>query len=131
MSAEGDIPAALMARLGELAGYTVLHPRKGGDQPAGEHIRVALVPNDSLRTGLDVQEQEHRGFLVLTLVSDLGQYEAASRNAAGAIAGHFPLNAVYESGDASVKIMGQTVRQAREEMGRWETPIWIEYQAFG
>ena len=122
--------AALYGRLEALSGYTVVYPRKGASQPAGEHLRASLVPNDRLRTGVEVQTKEHRGFLVLTLVSDLQEYEVKSRAKAGAIAAHFPLNAVYTYGDAAAHIKTHSVRQAREEGGRWETPIWIEYQAF-
>lgn len=122
--------AALMGRVDALAGFTVVYPRKGADQPSGEHVRAALVPNDNIPADLSSDVMYRRGFVVLTLVSALGEYQVVSENSAGTIANHFPRGLRLTSGDATVKIVGHSVRQAREDGGRWETPVWIEYQSW-
>lgn len=127
MSIEGDIHAALMAQVQTVAGYTILWPQKGGDQPAGEHIRVSHVPNDNEPADLSTDVMERQGFLFLTLVSDLGQYEAATRRKAGEIAAYFKRGSRLTYGSTTVKITGHTVRPGRQEGGRWETPIRISY----
>jgi len=131
MSVQGDLVAALMARVEGLSGWTIVWPRKGGEQPAEEHVRVALVPNDNIPADLSTDVMQRRGFLVLTLVSPIGAYQVVSENAAGAIAAHFPRGLRLIRNGLTVKIVRQSVRQAREESGRWETPIWIEYEAWG
>lgn len=129
MTTQADLTAALFARVDSLAGFALLWPRKGATQPAGEHVRVALVPNDNLPADLSSDVMQRRGFVVLTLVSALGEYQIEAEAKAGTIAAHFPRALRLTSGDALVQIVGHSVRQAREEGGRWETPVWIEYRS--
>lgn len=130
MSIQGDVVSALMARVDSLAAPDVVWPRKGPDQPPGEHVRVALVPNDNIPADLSSDVHQRRGFVVLTHVSALGEYQVVSENDAGTIAEHFPRGLRLTSGGVAVKIKGHSVRAAREEGGRWETPVWVEYEAW-
>ena len=86
MSIQGDVVSALMARVDSLAAPDVVWPRKGPDQPPGEHVRVALVPNDNIPADLSSDVHQRRGFVVLTHVSALGEYQVVSENDAGTIA---------------------------------------------
>ena len=126
-NSESDIHAALMAQAETITGYAMLWPQKGGDQPTGEHIRVAHVPNDNAPADLSSDVMERQGFLYLTLVSDLGQYEAVTKRKAGEIAAYFKRGQRLTSNGTTVKITGHTVRPGRQEGGRWETPIRISY----
>lgn len=124
---ESDIHAALMAQAETITGYSMLWSQKGGDQPAGEHIRISHVPNDNAPADLSSDVYERQGFLFLTLVSDLGQYEAVTKRKAGEIAAYFPRGQRLTKNGTTVKITGHTVRPGRQEGGRWETPIRISY----
>lgn len=128
MSVEADIHAALMARAETLTGYTMIWPQKGGDHPAGEHVRVSHLPNDNDPLSLSGQTYVRQGFLVLTLVTDLGLYEATTKRKAGEIAAHFPRGLRLTRGSVTVTISGHSVRAGRAEEGRWETPIFISYR---
>lgn len=124
---ESNLHAALMAKVEVMAtalGYDVLYPQKGGDAPAGEHVRAYQLPNDNEAAGISSQVYNRQGFLVLTLVSPMGEYEVVTKDKAGAIAAYFPRGPFGASG---ITIQGHTVKQGREEGERWETPIWIEY----
>ena len=129
MTAHTDTIAAVFARVESLAGFTLVWPRKGADQPAGEHVRVALVPNDNLPADLSSDVMRRRGFVVLTLVSPIGEYQVESEAKAATIAAHFPRALRLTRNSTVVQIGGATVRQAREESGRWETPVWVDYRA--
>ncbi|KII11765.1 DUF4128 domain-containing protein [Phaeobacter sp. S60] len=124
---ESDIHAALMAQAETITGYSMLWPQKGGDQPAGEHIRISHVPNDNAPADLSSDVMERQGFLYLTLVSDLGQYEAVTKRKAGEIAAYFKRGKPLKMNGTTVKITGHNVRPGRQEGGRWETPIRISY----
>jgi hypothetical protein len=120
----------MMARADAMAtalGYDVLWPQKGGDVPAGEYLTVSHLPNDNLAADLSSNVMERQGFLIVTLVSPLGLYEATSKAKAGAIAAYFPRALRLTSNAVTVKITGHTVRPGRQEGQRWETPIWISY----
>lgn len=124
---ESDVHAALMAQAETITGYTMLWPQKGGPQPAGEHIRVSHVPNDNSPVDLSSDAMVRQGFLYLTLVSDLGQYESVTKRKAGEIASYFKRGQDLNSSGTIVTITGHTVRPGRQEGGRWETPIRISY----
>ncbi|NKX40344.1 hypothetical protein HGG71_02550 [Rhodobacteraceae bacterium R_SAG2] len=124
---ESDIHAALMAQAETITGYPMLWSQKGGSQPVSEHIRVAHVPNDNAPADLSSGVYERQGFLFLTLVSDLGQYEAITKRKAGEIAAYFKRGQRLVKNGTTVKITGHTVRPGRQEGGRWETPIRISY----
>ncbi len=124
---ESDVHAALMARVQEITGFTMLWPQMGGEQPAGEHVRVSHVPNDNAPADLSSDVMERQGFLYLTLVSDLGQYEVVTKRKAGEIAAYFKRGQRLTINSTTVKITGHTVRPGRQEGGRWETPIRISY----
>lgn len=131
MSIEGDIHAALMARVETIIGYPILWPQKGGDRPAGEHLSVYHLPNDNSRRFLaDDAPRARKGFIVLTLVSPLGGYEAVTRRKAGEIEAHFPLGHIFERGGVRLRVHNTTTKGGREVIGRWETPIWIEYRGY-
>ena len=128
---EQDIHAALMARVETFTDLPLIWPRKGDDMPAGEHVRVAHVPNDNERMfqgGVD--EVARRGFIVLTLVSPLGEYEVNSRAQAQTIADVFPRNYQFERGGFKAIVYDVTVKPGRQEGQRWETPIWVDYRGF-
>lgn len=130
MTVEADIHAALMARVQTMIAaleYPVLWPQYGGDQPAGEHLRINHVPNDNAAADLSSQAYERQGFLFVTLVSPLGVYEAVTKAKAGEIAGYFDRGLTLSSNGTDVKITGHTVRPGRQEGQRWETPIRIAY----
>ena len=130
MAVEDDIHTALMAQaetMGAALSYTALWPQKGGDQPAGEHLRINHVPNDNAAADLSSQAYERQGFLFVTLVSPLGVYEAETKAKAGAIAAYFQRGLILPSNSTNVKITGHTIRPGREEGQRWETPIRIAY----
>lgn len=130
MTVEADIHAALMARAETMVtalSYPVLWPQKGGDQPAGEHLRISHVPNDNAAADLSSQAYERQGFLFVTLVSPLGVYEAESREKAGNIAAFFGRNLRLTRNATRVTITGHTIRPGRQEGQRWETPIRIAY----
>lgn len=130
MSVQGDLLAALMGRVESLSGVTVVWPRLGAAQPAGQHVRAAFLPNDDSPADLGSNTMARQGFLVLTLVSDLSQHQVVSENDAGVIAEHFPRGLTLSSGSVKTKITGQTVKPSRQEGGRWETPIFISYEAW-
>lgn len=130
MTVEADIHAALMAQAEVMVAalsYDALWPQKGGDQPAGEHLRISHLPNDNAPADLSSQAFERQGFLYITLVSPLGVFEAETREKAGAIAAYFPRAKVLTENATTVKITGHTVRPGRQEGQRWETPIRISY----
>lgn len=124
---ESDVHAALMAQVEKITGFTLLWPKKGGEQPAGEHVRVSHVPNDNAPADLSSDVMERQGFLYLTLVSDLGEYEVVTKRKAGEIAAYFKRGQRLTSNSTTVKITGHTVQPGRQEGGRWETPIRISY----
>lgn len=130
MAVEDDIHAALMTRAETMVAglsYAALWPQKGGDQPAGEHLRIAHLPNDNATVDLSSQAYERQGFLFITLVSPLGVYESETKAKAGAIAAYFPRNLILSSNGTDVKITGHTIRPGRADGQRWETPIRIAY----
>lgn len=128
-NAEAEIHAALMARVETLPDFTLLWPQKGGDQPSGEHVRVAHLPNDNEYRFLGDADAIAKGYLVLTLVSDLGQYEAVTKRKAGEIAAHFPYLTRLTSGATTLQLSGTSVRGGRQQDGRWETPVMVGYWA--
>lgn len=129
MSIEGDLHSALMAKVETVTGYTVLWPQKGGDKPAGEFLSVFHLPNDNGREFLGSGDPlDRRGFIVLRLVSPLGEYEVVSKRKAGEIAETFALDTVLTFNGTSISVHNSTVKQGQEIDNRWETPIWIEYR---
>lgn len=129
MNIEGDIHGALMARVETISGYPILWPQKGGARPPGEHLSVFHLPNDNQRPFLsDDVPRQRKGFLVLTLVSPLGGYEAVTRRKAGEIEAHFPLGYIFKRGAVSLRVHNASIKPGREVSGRWETPIWIDYR---
>lgn len=123
MSAEGDLHSALMARVETLpGGYAMIWPQKGGDEPDGEHIRVYHLANDNRSVCFTGDQYERKGFLILTLVSPLGEYEAVTKDKAGDIAAHFSRGTL-----GSITILGHTVKAGKQVNDFWETPIWVEY----
>ncbi|KIC12860.1 hypothetical protein RA19_00175 [Leisingera sp. ANG-M1] len=127
---ESDIHAALMARAQVVEAalpYPFLWPQNGGDLPEAEHIRVSYVPNDNVPLDLCSDVMDRKGFLYLTLVSHLGQYEVVTRRKAGEIAAYFRRGQRLQQNSTKVTITGHTVRPGRQEGGRWETPIRISY----
>ena len=132
MSVEADIHIALMARAEEMAtalDYPVLWPQKGGDIPTGEHIAVFHLPNDNEPAELSSNVMRRQGFLVITLVSPLGVYEAVTRAKAGLIAAFFYRALRLTVNTTTLTINGHSVRTGRQEGQRWETPIFVSYQA--
>jgi len=132
MSAEADIHVALMARAEVMAtalSYPVLWPQKGGDNPTGEHIKIAHLPNDNEPAELSSNVMRRQGFLVITLVSPLGVYEAVTKAKAGLIAAFFYRALRLTVNTTTLTINGHSVRTGRQEGQRWETPIFVSYQA--
>jgi len=132
MSAEADIHVALMARAEVMAtalSYPVLWPQKGGGIPTGEHIKIAHLPNDNEPAELSSNVMRRQGFLVITLVSPLGVYEAVTRAKAGLIAAFFYRALRLTVNTTTLTINGHSVRTGRQEGQRWETPIFVGYQA--
>lgn len=130
MTVESDLHIALMAQAEVMVaalGYTALWPQKGGDKPAGEHVTIYHLPNDNEASDLSTQVLDRQGFLIITLVSDLGEYEAVTKAKTGAIAAYFKRGLRLTSNDATVTITMTTVRPGSEKGQRWETPIWISY----
>ena len=131
MNPEADIHVALMARAEVMAtalSYPVLWPQKGGDIPTGEHLKIAHLPNDNEPSDLSSNVMRRQGFLVITLVSPLGVYEAVTKSKAGAIAGYFPRALRLTANTTTVTINGHSVKPGRQEGQRWETAIFIGYQ---
>jgi hypothetical protein len=129
MSVDASLYAALMARVEEITDYPILWPQRGGDAPPVEHIRVSFLPNDNLPVDLCSNNFHRRGFLYLTLVSPLGEYEVVTRRKAGEIAALFPRALDLARDGVTVTIVGHSIRQGREYDGMWQTPIRIEYRA--
>lgn len=130
MTVTADIHGALIARAEVMAtalSLPAVWPRKGGDQPAAEYIRVAHLPNDNIPADLASDVMQRQGFLAITLVSPLDVYEIVSQEKAGEIVAFFPRALILTSNTTSLKITGHTVRQGRQEGQRWETPILISY----
>ena len=130
MTVESDLHTALMAQAEVMAtalSYEVLWPQAGGDMPAGEHLRVYYLPNDNEAADLNSDTMERKGFLIITLVSPLGGYEAVTKEKAGLIAGYFKRGTRLTKNATPVTIMGHTIKAGRQEADRWETPIWVEY----
>jgi hypothetical protein len=128
MSIDGDIHAALMARVEAISGYQMVWPQKKTPEPEGEYIRVSHLPNDNREVDLSGAAMLRKGFLYLTLVSPLTQHESVTREAAGDIAAQFQRGETLSRGGLKVKITTRDVRQGRPEAERWETPIRIGYQ---
>ena len=132
MSAEADIHVALMARAEVMAtalSYPVLWPQKGGDIPTGEHLKISHLPNDNEPAELSSNVMRRQGFLVITLVSPLGVYEAVTKAKAGLIAAFFYRALRLTVNTTTVTINSHSVRTGRQEGQRWETPIFVSYQA--
>ena len=132
MNPEADIHVALMARAEVMAtalSYPVLWPQRGGDIPAGEHIKIAHLPNDNDPARLSSNVMRRQGFLVITLVSPLGVYEAVTKAKAGLIAAFFYRALRLTVNTTSVIITGHSVRAGRQEGQRWETPIFVSYRS--
>lgn len=127
MSAHVEVNAALSAKVESLTGVTIVWPRKGGDEPAGEYVRVAFVRADDEAPELSGDRYIRKGFIVLALVSALGQYQIVSEAKAGTIADQFSRGEVLTNGTSEARIVGASIRDAKEEDGRWVTPIWVEY----
>lgn len=129
---ESNITQALNARaevmLAALA-YPSLWDGEGGDQPDLEHVMVSQLPNDNRPAGMSDQIYIRQGFLVVTLVSPLGDYEIVTREKAGDIAAYFPRGKRLTANGTEVAIMGHSIRKGRQIGQRWETPIWIEYRS--
>ena len=126
MSKEGDLHSGLMARVESLVGVTLIWPQKGGEQPAGEFIKVDHLPNDNSRVFIGHSDPlDVRGFVVLTLVGELGVFEAVTKERAGAIADHFPIGFEFIDG---VCVHAVSVRAGSQGRDRWETRIWIDYR---
>ncbi len=132
MSVRGDMVAALMAHVESLSGFGLVWAKKGEGQPDGEHVRISLVPNDDIAADIDTQVKRRRGFIVLTLVAALtdDDYQVVIENKAGTIEEHFPRGLRLTSNGTTAKIVNSTTRTGRRESGRWETPVWIEYEAW-
>ena len=131
MTPESDIHSALMARAEVMAtalGYAVQWPQKGGAIPTAEHVRVFHLPNDNAPADLSSDVMRRQGFLVITLVSPLGVYEAVTKSKAGIIAGYFPRASRLTANTTTVTINGHSVKAGRQEGQRWETAIFIGYQ---
>ena len=132
MSADADIHVALMARAEVMAtalSYPVLWPQKGGDIPTGEHIKIAHLPNDNEPADIATNVMFRQGFLVITLVSPLGVYEAVTKSKAGLIAAFFYRALRLTVNTTTVTITGHSVRTGRQEGQRWETPIFVGYRS--
>ena len=132
MSAEADNHVALMARAEVMAtalSYPVLWPQKGGDIPTSEHLKIAHLPNDNEPAELSSNVMRRQGFLVITLVSPLGVYEAVTKAKAGLIAAFFYRALRLTVNTTTVTINSHSVRTGRQEGQRWETPIFVSYQA--
>ena len=132
MSAEADIHVALMARAEAMAtalSYPVLWPQKGGDIPTGEHLKIAHLPNDNEPADIATNVMFRQGFLVITLVSPLGVYEAVTKSKAGLIAAFFYRAMRLTVNTTTVTITGHSVRTGRQEGQRWETPIFVGYRS--
>lgn len=128
---EQDIHAALMARVETITDTPILWPRKGDDQPSGEHIRAAHLPNDNERMFQDGADPTGRnGFIVLTLVSPLGEYEVVAKAKAQEIADVFPMDYEFSRGTFKATVYRVNIKPGRQEGQRWETPIWIDYRGF-
>lgn len=127
MTVESDLHAALMAQVETITGYTVLWPQKGGDKPAGEYLAVYHLPNDNNPADLSSDALRRQGFLIITLVSPLGEYEVVTKEKAGGIAAYFKRGLRLTKNTTVVTITGHTVKPGRQEGERWETPIWISY----
>ena len=131
MSVEGDLHAALMAEVEKITGYTVIWPRKGGDAPAGEYLSVFHLPNDNNREFFGSEEPLARmGFIIIHLVSPLGEYEVTAKRKAGEIAETFALDTEITVNGQTIKIHSHTVKAGSEVNQRWETPIWIDYRGY-
>ena len=132
MSAEADIHVALMARAEVMAtalSYPVLWPQKGGGNPTGEHLKIAHLPNDNEAADIATNVMLRQGFLVITLVSPLGVYEAVTKQKVGLIAAYFIRALRLTVNTTTVTITGHSVRIGRQEGQRWETPIFVGYRS--
>ncbi|GAA6162572.1 hypothetical protein NBRC116590_02760 [Pelagimonas sp. KU-00592-HH] len=128
MSVDGDLHAALMARVETLSGFTLVYPSLEQNEPEGEYVRVSHLPNDNQRVGLkDTDPLRRRGFIVLTLCSPLGEHEAVYRDRAGNIAAHFT-GQVFDYVEDTVSVHSVTVKPGRRERNHWETPVWVDYR---
>ena len=129
---ESNITQALNTQaevmIGALA-YPAIWAGKGGDQPDAEHVVVSQLPNSNRPAGMSDQVYFRQGFLVVTLVSPLGEYEIVTREKAGDIVAHFPRGKRLTVNGTEVAIMGHDIRVGRQEGQRWETPIWIGYRS--
>lgn len=134
MTVEADIHAALMAQAEVMVadlGYPTLWSQKGGDKPAVEHLAVAHLPNDNARMFYGGNDpMERKGFLIITLVSDLGQYEVVTKQKAGEIAAFFPNDMKLTKNGTTVSVFSHSIKGGREVSARWETPIWVEYRGY-
>mgnify|MGYP003669836821 CR=1 FL=1 len=130
--ADSDITQALNAQAEVMIaalGYAAIWPRKGGDQPAGEHVTIQHLRNDDVPLGLSDQVYTRQGFLIVTLVSPLDVYDIVTRKQAGAIAAYFKRAQTLTANATKVTIVGSTIRNGRQEGQRWETPIYISYRS--
>jgi hypothetical protein len=129
MSIQGNIHGALMAQVETITGYTVIWPRKGGDAPSGDYLTVYHLPNDNDRLFLNSDAPLGRkGFIIITLVSSLGQYQVVSEDEAGDIAEFFPNETKMTAGGSTVSVFNHSNKPAQEINGRWHTAVWVDYR---
>ena len=132
MTAQSDVHSALMARAEVMVtglSLAALWPRKGGDVPTGEHVRIYHLPNDDRAARLAGDVMQRQGYLIITLVSSLDGYQVVTEEKAGLIVGYFNRSLKLTANSTITTITSHTVRSGRQEGQRWETPIWIEYRS--
>ena len=129
---ESNITQALNAQaevmLAALA-YPSIWDGEGGDQPILEHVTISQLPNDNRPAGISDQVYFRQGFLIVTLVSPLGDYEIVTRRKAGEIAAYFLRGQRLTANGTELAVMGHNIRKGRQVGLRWETAIWIDYRS--
>ncbi|MEI4473572.1 phage tail terminator-like protein [Frigidibacter sp. MR17.24] len=128
---EGNIHAALMARVATLPGFALFWPEQGQTRPTTEHVEVRHLPNRPARQGLSGGTVlERRGFILLALVSELGAFDAVYRERAGQIAEHFPRDFWMTSEGVRMRVHAVEVSRGFEDSGMWRTPVSVDYRGF-
>ena len=132
MTIQADIHVALMARAEVMVAdlsITAIWPRFGGDIPAGEYVKIAHLPNENRPLGFSDNIMLRQGFLVVTLVSSLGEYQSVTEERAGEIAAYFIRGWKLTANTTVVTIVAHDVKQGSAQAERWETPIFISYRS--
>jgi hypothetical protein len=127
---------ALKSRVGTLSlgspSVPVVYPKQ--DAPAGQHIRVAFMPNRVQRPGVGSDSTHVRpGILQLSLMTPVADQDASEVDLelAGQIAQHFPADLTLSFAGTQVRVTrAPDVAAAFRDDAWWMTPVSVRWESY-